>query len=144
MTLLNVPVTVAVTAIVNGYFEGTRDQEKRVEKSIDAFRNEAAKLDALMMRYTTAVLEEAKDKNSARRELMENLIKQRQLLEDAARILPGGINEQTKSYEKALEALNREIPRAETTLAMKEFWKLATELALARLELSRRFEKLGV
>jgi hypothetical protein len=133
-----------ITGFVNEYFDGRRATQERVEKAVEAFRAEAERFDALVLRYTTALVEHNKVSPEARLNLMENLIRQRQLLEQAARLVPGDLRQQTTSYEEAIDALNREIPKADSVLTMRDFWLRANQLALARVDLWRRLGALGV
>lgn len=140
LTLLNA----GVTGIVTNYVSERHDDKARVERSVDSFRSEAGKFDALVLRYITALVDEKKVNPEVRRNLMENLIRQRQMLDEAVRLTAGDMKDQVASYQAAIDAVSREIPRADSVLTMQEFWRKTNQLALVRNDLFRRMNEVGV
>lgn len=107
--------------------------ERSRRDAVENFVREATSLNVLVPAFAAPVSRENRVDQQARDRILENLVKQKTLLDDLAARLPPEGRPNVSDYEKAVEAFHTAVLRVRgVDDGMATFWSRASDLVAAR------------
>jgi hypothetical protein len=107
--------------------------ERSRREAVESFVREATSLNVLVPAFAAPVSRDNRIDQQARDRILENLLKQKTLLDDLAARLPPEARPNVIDYERAVEAFHMAVLRVRTVEdGMAAFWSRAGDLVAAR------------
>lgn len=107
--------------------------ERSRREAVESFVREATSLNVLVPAFVSAVSRDNRIDQQARDRILENLLKQKTLLDDLTARLPPTSRPNVADYEKAVEAFHTAVLRVRAVDdGMSAFWTRASDLVAAR------------
>ena len=127
---------------VNKHFAETEQRTLAIRRAIETFIVEANAFQSIAMSYQLAITQDGVVNTDASRRLASNLLAQRQTLEEIRVRVPEEFRSQIDPYQNALNRLRQAMENVTTVETMRPFWERASDLLLARHELTESLQPL--
>lgn len=136
--IFNAAISASTAVVTTWGLSIYQNHEFRQEKKIETFRTEAETLGPVVANYVHHILVDGHPNEEATQRLLENIIRQVELLKDAEGALTPDDMLLAERYKADLLSFRAVISASNSVLNMKDFWEKASKASVSRNELLRR------
>lgn len=117
-----------------------QDRDNHLEKERAAFIDEARTFDVVVANYVQSALSNNKIDSGATQQIISNIVRQNDLLDEASAQLAPQDRHIAKEYRHLLGEFREVIPLSDSVLHLKTFWEDASRILVVRNELIRKLQ----
>ena len=139
MTSILLPIIVSLSAA--GYLQHVQNQHSKEDSLVNAYTDQARQFQIFLAHYASAITQNSGSAASARQQLVDNLIQQKNALDLIALDKRLDHSSQVQGLESSLLTLSQQLPLSEDFNAMSKVWSTSSTILVQQNALLEGFTK---